>query len=268
MFPSQNLYNVIPCYDRISPYEVGNVITGERPDMSIAVGLIGTDGIVLATDSKRTEHEYSEITQKLWALTPNIGLMSLGWNSGYRHFLIDLYKERIAPSNITNSYLEIVEQFSSAVRGNFDLHRTEDAINLLKGANLSLDFVLAGYDLEHNPRIFAVESMSAIPFAPTEHRPYYFGGVQYIGIYWAKKIGLASRLSNHKLSCEFLKKFAVMAILETIIFSDMVCEPIQLATVDKDGYHDNNKEVEIIKASLDSKQQWLYDYLEDTKKRL
>jgi 20S proteasome alpha/beta subunit len=235
----------------------------ERQDMSIAVGLIGTDGIVLATDSKTVEGKYAGRVRKLWKFNDYIGVMSIGFNTGYRHFLVSLFKERLANYNTAKSYDEIANQLASGIRENFGQYATEQTKKVLQLLNQSLDFILAGYDSQQIPRITAIEYRGHPMFSPHETPyPHYFGGVGEIGRYWVKKIGIEIK----QLPCEFLKKLATMIILETILYSDMCGEPIQMAIIDKEGYHDRSNEIEGIKASFDSKQQWLYDYLGEVKK--
>lgn len=54
-----------------------------------------------------------------------------------------------------------------------------------------------------------------------------------------------------------------MVILETIKVDDMCGGEINMAVIDKEGYHEiAREEINDIKNGLDSKQQWLYNYLE------
>ncbi|MFC1995201.1 hypothetical protein ACFLVK_02195 [Chloroflexota bacterium] len=253
-------YDLLHC-DKIRLKEVNEHV--ESLNMSVVVGLIGNNGIVLATDSQRTKRNYRIKVTKLWALTPNIGIMTFGYHGGYRQFLINLWKEKKA--HIDNIGYQSVDMFASEVKENiakyFGSKSKYKPLEVLKLAGEGFDFVLAGYDVQNNPHIMSVSSMSQVPFIPEECTPCHIDGIKDIGIYWSKKTGVDDMITNHQLSCDFLKKFAVMIILETIVFSDIVCEPIQLAVIDEKGYQDKSAEVESIKQELDSKQQWLYNAL-------
>jgi 20S proteasome alpha/beta subunit len=245
-------------------------------DMSVAMGLIGIDGIVLATDSRLTMQEgnityHEDTSQKLWKLTNEIGLMSTGYNSGYRHFLVDYCNAITLPELNKNidtlkssgklpidyklNYLELVNHFAMAIREHVKpFVESYDALRLAGG----MDFILAGYDKEE-AKIFSIDVYNrATPFVPNICGRYYFSGVKEIGLYWKRKLNL----ERYNFPITFLKKLAVMIILETIKTHDMIGEPVQLAIIDKDGYHEISNEVENIKLELDLKNTWLYDYLE------
>ena len=227
------------------------------------MGLIGTGGIVLGTDSQSTYLQYNKQTQKLWKLTDNIGLMSIGYNSDYQHFLIkQLLKMPI------NDFINEVEICSDYIRKHVGRFAYPD-LSSLRG-NSQIEFVFAGYDSEMKPRIISSDSAkSQTPFALTECELSYVGGVDSIAINWIKRISYEKRIGYDNLCfpCEILKKFMVMVLLETFRFSNMCSEPIQMAVItQKDGYQIIDKhEINEIKNALDNNQQWLYDYLASIK---
>jgi hypothetical protein len=211
----------------------------------------------------------------------SIGIMTHGYNSGYRHFLIEYFKSRWLPDihhNIKKlqeqgktsgelDFMTIVDQFAYAV-GDHIKHFTNKLEHLTSRYNTNIDFVLAGYH-KSVATIISISSDNVIPFAPKQYPKSYYGGVNEVGIYWKQKLCL----DKLELPIEFLKKFAVMAILETIKANDMCGEPIQMAVIDKTGfhgiamideeghYHDDKGEIEDIKNSLDAEHKWLFDYL-------
>jgi hypothetical protein len=262
-----DLHDTIPTDDMVM-----NHVFKRVEDMTITVALKGIDGIVLATDSQLTMSTYNTYSSKLWRLTDKIGLISAGYDSGYRHFLIDYFIHRLKvtakdkSSNNQIEFIEIVNMFSDFVR----VH-TKKYIESYSGIKTAggMDFALVGYH-DGLPKIYSIDMWDiATPFVPNEcMEKFYFGGVSEIGLYWAKKIDL----NNLKLPCKFLKKLAVMTILETIISSSMCSEPIQMAVVDQKGYHsianmdenvyhDNNNEIANTKAVLDPEHKWLFDSL-------
>jgi 20S proteasome alpha/beta subunit len=266
MIPSKpgKLSNILPyinsdCYDRIFlDYE-----SSRKKDMSIVVSLIGMDGIVLATDSQRNKGNYSTISEKLFALTPNIGLMTLGYNAEFRRFVIESWLE--ANQNINCSYSDICFNFALNFKNKIEPYFTKEFRLQLYLSKDSLDFIIGGYDTNKQSRIFSISSSGNMPFSPLECEPCYIDGIKEVGIYWSKKTKVDELIAKQKLSCEFLKRFAVMVILETIKFSElMVCEPIQLAVIDKETnqFRDVSSEVDKIKGDLDPKQKWLYNYLD------
>jgi predicted proteasome-type protease len=262
MIPStmSDLYHDYLCCDTMNPENV--YIDGfELKDMSIVVGLIGNDGIVLATDSQRNKGNFSTISEKLFALTPNIGLMTLGYNAEFRRFVIESWYE--ADQNTNKSFSDIYYQFALNFKAKIEPYFTKEFRLQLHLANESLDFIVGGYDTHKQARLMAISSSGRAPFIPSECEAYHIDGVRDVGYYWVKKVGIDRLIENNQLNCEFLKRFAVMIILETIKFSGlMLCEPIQLAVVNKNGFHDISKEVDAIKSGLDSRQQWLYSYLD------
>ena len=252
----------LQCHDIISQHEVANI--EDKTDMSIAIGLIGTDGIVLGTDSQSTYLQYNKQTQKLRKLTDSIGLMSLGYNSDYQHFLI---KQLLMMPSVKD-FIEEVTICSDYIRRHVKTFAYPD-LSILKG-NSQIEFVFAGYDSELKPRIISLDSAkSQTPFAPTEYELSYVGGVDSIAYNWIKRIGYEKRIDCEDLRfpCAILKKFMVMILLETFRVSNMCSEPIQMAVItQQNGYQPITKdEISEIKNSLDYKQQWLYDYLASTK---
>jgi len=267
-----SVYNSLACYDTINQAEL--VSCGDvESDMSIAIGLIGTDGIVLATDSRLSRQEggatyHEDNSQKLWALTETIGLMSTGYNSGYRHFLVDYIQEIILPQvrqeiiktqKRDMSFIEVVDYCSQTIKEH--VARYTKYYDVLKAAG-GMDFILAGYDI-NTPKLFSIDVYNVItPFVPSESYRYCVSGVKDIGIHWIQTIGFNGMAPQ---PIEFLQKLAVTIILETAKVNDMVAEPIQLAIVDKEGYHDKSIDVDGIKVSLDPQHKWLYDYLATNK---
>jgi 20S proteasome alpha/beta subunit len=251
----------LQCHDIISQNQV-SIIEG-KTNMSIAMGLIGIDGIVLGTDSQSTYLQYNKQTQKLWKLTDSIGLMSIGYNSDYQHFLIkQLLKMPI------NDFIVEVENCSDYVRKHVSKFAYPN-LSSLRGES-QIEFIFAGYDSEMKPRIICSDSAkSQTPFSLTECELSYVGGVDSIAYNWIKKIGYEKRIGCEDLRfpCEFLKKFMVMVLLETFRVSNVCSEPIQMAVVtQQNGYQPiTMDEINKIKNSLDDKQQWLYDYLASTK---
>lgn len=244
-------------------------------DMSIIVGLIGKDGIVLATDSRTTWQiggmtYHNDNAKKMRQIKDNIGLMSYGYNSGYQHFLADYYEavyvrdtnsnietlksKKELPSDFRLTFLETVQSFAKAIKN--EVKPFIESYNSLKIVG-GINFVLAGYD-RGIPKIYSIGVNDlATPFVPSESERYYFGGVSEVGTYWVRKLNLA----NLVFDVAFLKRFAVMVVLETIKTSDMCGEPIQMAVIDSSGYHEVSNDVENIKSGLDPEQKWLFDYL-------
>ncbi len=170
-------------------------------------------------------------------------------------YIAKLKNNKELDANYELSYLEIVKSFANAIKA--EVKPFVENYHALKIAG-GMDFVLAGY-YKGIAKTFSIDIYDlATPFAPRECEGYYFSGVNEVGMYWVRKLNM----NNLDLPIDFLKKFAVMVMIETIKTDDMCGEPFQMAVIDKNGYHDLSSEVESIKAGLDSQNKWLYIYLE------
>ena len=262
-------------------YTLATTLDERIVDMTINIGLIGKEGIVLATDS-RTTWQYGELayhddnSQKLRRLTDKIGLMTSGYNRGSIDFLIDYFDRIYVPrmnANIAKlkydgqlpddyefGYLYIVHNFAQAIRN--ELKPFVENYHAIKAAG-GMTFVLAGYDGD-TPKIFSVDvNTPTAPFVPRRCEKYHLSGVGGVGKYWVRKLDMV----NLDLPADFLKRFAVMIALETIKIDDMCGEPLQLAFVDRNGYNDISEEVDSIKKSVDSEHKWLFEYLRVLKEK-
>ena len=96
--------------------------SGDLTFMSTALGFIGIDGIVLATDSRETittegsqTLNHKDDTQKIHQLTPSIGLITHGNAVSYSWQLLDLFsKQDLSQLNDIDDYSD---GFGNFVRG-------------------------------------------------------------------------------------------------------------------------------------------------------
>ena len=205
--------------------------------MSIGLALIGTDGIVLATDSKLVINNDGQIEerncQKLWIEDNSIGLMNASGDAtlaeSYRkHFY--LHKATIINWE-TKSFEEKVKIFSAFVRDEFKLYGGNKSL-AKKYDGYLLEFALVGYS-GSSPKIAYMYSYDKrIPFYPRYSHYYYVLGIHNIAQYWITKFGLYNSDGMPTQNVNTLKNIAVMIINETSIHhKDSVGGKIQMAII-------------------------------------
>jgi len=173
-------YNRLHRYGRIPLWEDEKNEDDEsdfwRPNMSVAIVLKGSDGIVLATDSRLTEMIsnskcHYDNSQKLWQLCGGIGLTSVGMNSRYAHFLIHQYIDNNMYEQIKGgvNFKNVLEDFGRYIREDYWKYSRDLTLSNRMNDYYRMQITLSGYDGE-NARIVCLDSSTQqLPFAPEEY---------------------------------------------------------------------------------------------------
>jgi 20S proteasome alpha/beta subunit len=252
----------LPCSDL--PY--GRITSryenqGRGDSMSIAIGLIGTDGIVLATDSRMsvgTEtgvHYPDDNSQKLWKLTDNLGLTSVGSQQGYRQFILEMCQRKLKESNMNNLGEQTITTLTDTVRNDF-IHQIQGFGTLAKELLMTrYGMMVAGYDDSDSPIILSMRAYITshdIPFVPDVRHYYCIDSADGTAEYIMAKTNMVKQI-RQGINIHILKKLAVLLIEETKISTDAVGGNTQMATITKDGGFEFVEENDIKKITEDTK---------------
>jgi 20S proteasome alpha/beta subunit len=250
----------LPCFDL--PYgRITSESKGRDDSMSIAMGFIGKDGIVLATDSylsivndsgnlERTDDN----SQKLWQITPFVGCTSIGSQEGYRKWLIDQLIKYSQNTKKVDDFDKLCGKYINIMK--------DDHLRRIKGFSDTLvksieghyimRMLIGGYDKDGTPRIISVDSswIHGLPFTHDKVTSYRIHGADNIGEYWMKRFNLQKIVADG-LEVKALKRLAVFIINETSLYFPYVGGRIQLATITgKVGFKNISDEVKDIKDSI------------------
>ncbi|MBM3119322.1 MAG: hypothetical protein FJ006_07220 [Chloroflexi bacterium] len=235
-FQSELFY---PPYDRITSES-----KGRDDSMSIAIGLIGKDGIVLATDSKmnvstETGVNYDDNnSQKLWKLADNLGWASTGTQQGYRQYLLEMCQRVLRKNGTDNLSEEAIKSLTDTIRNDFmnqvKAFGDELARQLL---TTKIAIIVAGYDDDNNPAILSIRTYataSGIPFIRDIRHDYCIYSADSTAENLIIKTGVIHRM-KHGLEINMLKKLAGLLIEETKMSNKAVGGKIQMATITKNA---------------------------------
>ena len=220
------------------PEQTLDVCPGEAVGMSTVLGFVGTDGIVLATDSRETNTTeggvaltHKDDTQKIHQLTPYIGLATHGHAVSYSSQLLDLFNRHGLPQLAKEK--GDIDSFSNGfaifIRDQYDAWVRNVPAGFLERPFYRMQFVLVGHTPEGAPKIIHLDSSPSGPrLAPRLANPYYTGEIESVAMYWCSK--LENQLHSG-MPVEALKRLAVFIINETAKIHDRVGGPVQLAIV-------------------------------------
>jgi len=199
--------------------------------MSLLVCLRGTDGLVLATDSRGTFGDPRGVTaqndqiKKLYLANERVGILVAGAGdlgstivSGFSA-LPDLGSLGVTELTMAlHSYAR--KQFTEW----FELFSIKPAATDCRPARPDLNFIVAGFGLDHVPKIYRMSS--SLDFAPMLHN-YGFGvdGVAQYALY------LLNRLYDPASVMRDLECLAAYIIAETASQDGKVGGAIQMATI-------------------------------------
>jgi 20S proteasome alpha/beta subunit len=218
---------------------------GRDDSMSIAIGFVGIDGVLLATDSRMKVGGESGVnypddnSQKLWELTDNLGLTSVGSQQGYRQFLLEICQRKLKRSGIKNLSEKAIELLTDTVRDDFmhQLKALGDDLVLAKHLlSTKLAMMVAGYDDNDKPTILNIQTYvteSDIPFSKDIRRLYCIHSASGVAEDLLVKAKMVNEL-REGLSLNILKRLAVLLIEETKISNVYVGGKIQMATVTRE----------------------------------
>lgn len=206
--------------------------------MTLTVCLMGSDGMVLCTDSRGTFGDPRGLTaqndtlKKLF-LIRNVGVMTAGSTQG--NMIIEEIARVVDNENITNC-TAIMEKIREVANSKFSDWFVGFPFFPVPGQNPAfvrptVQFTIAGYDEENGepvPRIYSMSSPTS--FAPNLHEyGFALGGVPYYALY------LLNRIYTRDQNVKSLQRLAAYVITETAEQDGKVGGPLQLATICPDG---------------------------------
>src|ERR1700733_1892541 len=199
--------------------------------MSLLVCLLGTDGLVLATDSRGTFGDprgvtaQNDLIKKLYIANNRVGILVAGagdlGSTVVSGFLGLPNNASLGVTELTMAlHLYAREQF----RDWFERFSIKPAGGDSRPARPDLNFIVAGFDLDRQAKIFRL--WSSLDFALMLHN--YGFGIDVIAQY---ALYLVNWLYDPVATIDDLKYLAAYVITETASQDGKVGGPIQLATI-------------------------------------
>ena len=197
--------------------------------MTLALALRGSNGLVLASDSRMSGMQSKDDSTKFLQVNRDIGVMTYGLaipgNAGIRKL-----REKVNQKQLAH-----FSQISSEAREVFfeEYKRFCDHLQNLEPPQYPtsmLGFILAGYDsYESNQfKIYSYESPDFIPNETTDIK----------AAQWHMSRLISDYLQYPQMTLNELKQLVVIQMLTTSAYEDTVGGPIQMATVSySKGFH-------------------------------
>ena len=206
--------------------------------MSLAITLVGVDGIVMASDSREMAQAggidyHRDDVHKLQNLTERIGVLSVGNYVGFANWLLHFF-ETVSLYKITYDSKDITELsdiFSQFLLARYEMYSKGVSPSWLALNENLIDFTIAGYTKEGRPQIIRLNNIGhQLPFAPELlDEPYYFSGKTSVAYHLARKFELEQPIKT--MNTELLKRVATLMIIETAKIDDHVSPPIDMAVI-------------------------------------
>src|SRR5664279_2084767 len=203
--------------------------------MSLLVCLRGTDGLVLATDSRGTFGDPRGVTaqndqiKKLYLANERVGILVAGAGDlGSTVISGFLALPDIASLGVTELTMALHSYARKQFTDWFELFAIKPAATDSRPARPDLNFIVAGFGLDHEPKIYRMSA--SLDFAPMLHN-YGFGvdGVAQYALY------LLNRLYDPASVMGDLECLAAYLIAETASQDGKVGGAIQMATCTTHG---------------------------------
>jgi 20S proteasome alpha/beta subunit len=203
--------------------------------MSIAIALIGTDGIILATDSRRLTilggqiRTHNDNYRKLWAIGTNTAIAGVGNIVGYESQLVEGFQKQVED---TWDLTQIVERFTEYVRAEWSKATEYTDRQILLATQSIIEFIIIGYQ-DAIPKIKRVywerTEQIIVPRNIEIQCGYYVAGIPMIAEYRLKQLEAVLPSMN----IEKLKRLAFTLVHESTYF-DSIGGPVQMAFIQKD----------------------------------
>lgn len=227
--------------------------------MSIGIALAGKDGIILATDGRRTflDGRYEDNFEKVFVLSKKVGVIGLGGHAGYDYWLIDKYilNRSVKLDKKEEDFEDVVDSFVHSVKDNFDYITYRSSRQVLLDPSYQLLFIIAGYNSEGRACIVnLVSNEAAYPFAPDlNSRGVCVGGIDLIWHYWENKLKVKN-IRVEEMSIKSLKVLTVFIINETAKVSNLVGGIPHIVAIQKGKNIEKiaREEIEKLKEEVDS----------------
>jgi hypothetical protein len=237
------IYKSVHRYDTINQGDLdGYAGREDTTHMSIAVGLSGNDGIVLATDSRMMTLTpsgevitHSDNHKKLWTISNIMAIASVGNIAGWESQIIETFMKHYNGFD----YDQLTEEFTICLRNEWDKassplidrikkHRDFEKNMSVLTYNL-IEFILIGYQ-NNVPLIKRVSfTKGIITLKHIESQNSYVTGAWDIARYWMPKI-------EHilpSMSLLALKRLATFLIYESGTYLDSIGGDIQMVAMQK-----------------------------------
>lgn len=204
--------------------------------MTLLIALKGTDGLVLAADSRGTFGDPRGVTaqndaqQKAHILSPHVAVLAAG-SGEVAALIIDLVRQKIAEQK-TDWATPVLNMLRDTVREQYNNWFPSvppmQPVALIQSGQVAmrpdLAFLVSGYEVDGTPRLFGMGSFS--DFSPMLH-DYGFavqGVVQYA-------LYLLNRLYESDRTVQELTSLAVYVITETASQDGKVGGPVNVITI-------------------------------------
>lgn len=227
--------------------------------MSLAIVLVGKDGIVMASDSREMAQGggidyHRDDVHKLSNLSDYIGVMSVGNFVGFANWLLSYFETEFLPNEKYDSanVKELSVIFSQFLKKEYGIYSKDISPSWLSSNENLIYFVIAGYTKDGQPQIIRVSNEGRRPtFAPELlDEPYYFSGKNSVAYYLVRKIGLKQPIEA--MDTELLKRIAILMITETAKVDDHVALPIDMVVIEKGSLIKSIGKDEIARMNADS----------------
>ncbi len=216
-------------------------------EMSLVLGLSGIDGIVVASDRREMVQAggidyHRDNVQKVYELTKNTGIMSIGNFVGFANWLLYYFIHKLLPKLKINGgdVSELSKAFSQFLKSQYQIYSEGVNSNWLVLSENLIEFVMAGYTKEGNGQLIRFTNAGRrVPFTPELlDEPYYFTGKNETAYYLMLKQRQEQPIEA--MNINQLKRFAVYVITETSRVDDQVSLSIDMMVIR------NGKEIEYI----------------------
>jgi 20S proteasome alpha/beta subunit len=210
-------------------------VFGYTQPMSLLVCLLGTDGLVLATDSRGTFGDprgvtaQNDLITKLYLANQRVGIMVAGAGDlGSTVVTGFMALPDTASLGITDLTMALHRYARGEFRQWFELFAIRSTGTETRPPRPDLNFIVAGFDLNHEPKIYRMSS--SLDFAPMLHN-YGFGieGVAQYALY------LLNRLYDPASEVKDLQCLAAYVITETASQDGKVGGAVQMAIITAQG---------------------------------
>ena len=204
--------------------------------MTLLVTLKGTDGLVLAADSRGTFGDPRGLTaqndsqQKAHVLSPHVAVLAAG-SGEIGAMVIDTVRREAAARNLdgATNVLELLRQTArTSYQDWFPSVPAMQPLPLVQAGQVAsrpdLAFILGGYDSDGTPRLFSL--ISNFDFNPMLHE--YGFAVQGVAPY---ALYLLNRLYEPGRTVEELTALAIYVITETASQDGKVGGPVNVITI-------------------------------------
>jgi len=205
--------------------------------MSISICLLGTDGLLLAADSRlslisedRKSTHTENNSQKLFRITDNMGIVSIGTHEDYRKYVLG----KIIEHYENTKEIATVEKVVEIMKSDYLLRVSGFNDSTMRRVSFQMVSIIAGYN-GNKPYIISCDSgadYGLLPFALGKRPFRCIHGMDTIADYWIKKLNIDVKLEEG-VSITYLKKLATLLIVESASFMDSIGLPIQMATISK-----------------------------------